>query len=184
MSTAGMAQKQKARPKPKARSRGSTAKTSKSSTAKSRKPTAARSRSSSRSKAKTSSNGSGRIDTARHAVEETAKDAGQTLGSAASKAKMPLLAGGAALAGAAGGMVLGARQARRHGHGSIAPRRPRVKVSSHDLARAAKEVGSFGVQVGRLASELQQTREAAGNGKQRSPVEVVLDGLTARRSRS
>ena len=33
-----------------------------------------------------------------------------------------------------------------------------------NLAKAAKEVGSFGAQMGRLASELQQTREAAGNG--------------------
>jgi hypothetical protein len=82
---------------------------------------------------------------------------------------MPLLAGGAALAGAAGGMVLGARQARRHHHG--------------DFARAAKEVGSFGAQVGRLASELHQARESVGNGKHRSPLEVVLEGLTARRSR-
>lgn len=186
-----MAQKQKARPKPKARSRGSTGKATKSSTAKSRKQTAGASRSGSRSKARSSSNGSGRIETARHTVEETAKDAGQTLGSAASKAgsaaskaKMPLLAGGAALAGAAGGLALGTRQARRHGTGAkMLSRRPQVKVRSQDLARAAKEVGSFGAQVGRLASELQQTREAAGNGKQRSPVEVVLDGLTARRSR-
>lgn len=65
---------------------------------------------------------------------------------------------------------------------TVLPRRPQVKVNSHDLARAAKEVGSFGAQMGRLASELQQAREAAGNGKHRSPVEVVLQGLTARRS--
>jgi hypothetical protein len=165
-----MAQKTKARQNPKARSRGSTGKASKPS------------RSGSRSKP--ASNGAGRIDTARRTVEETAKDAGQSLGSAASKAKVPLLAGGAALAGAAGGMVLGARQTRRHGVGAKAlSRRPQVKVSSGDLARAAKEVGSFGAQMGRLASELQHVREAAKEGnKHRSPVEVVLDGLTARRS--
>lgn len=180
-----MAQKQKARPKPKARSHSSTSKASKSPTAKSRKQSAGASRSSSRSKAKTSSNGSGRIDTARHAVEETAKDAGHTIGSAASKAKVPLLTGGAALAGAAGGLALGVHQARHRGVGAkMLSRRPQVKVRSQDLATAAKQVGSFGAQVGRLASELQQTREAVGNGKQRSPVEVVLDGLTARRSRS
>jgi len=134
--------------KPQARSRGST---NKSKTRKS------------------SSNDATRLEAARHTVEETAKDAGQTVSSAASKAKVPLLASGAALAGAAGGMVLGARQARRHHHG--------------DFSRAAKEVGNFGTQVGRLASELHQAREAASNGKHRSPVEVVLEGLTARRSR-
>jgi hypothetical protein len=106
-------------------------------------------------------------------VEETAKDAGQTVADAASKAKVPLLAGGAALAGAAGGLALGSRQAGR----------PQMKVTSRDLAKAAKEVGSFGVQMGRLASELQHAREAA-DGRHRSPVEVVLEGLTARRSRA
>ncbi len=176
-----MAEKTKARQKPKPRSRGSTRKASKSPAAKSRKTTTGTSRSRSRSKA--SSNGSGRIDTARHTVEETAKDAGQAVGGAVSKAKVPLMAGGAALAGAAGGLVLGARRARRNGVGARAlSRRPQVKVRSQDLARAAKEVGSFGAQMGRLATELQQTREAAGNDRHRSPVEVVLDGLTARRT--
>jgi hypothetical protein len=176
-----MAQKTKARQKPKPRSRGSTRKASKSPAAKSRKTATGASRSQSRSKA--SSNGSGRIDTARHAVEETAKDASQAVGGAVSKAKVPLMAGGAALAGAAGGIVLGARQARRNGIGARAlSRRPQVKVRSRDLAKAAKEVGTFGAQMGRLATEQQQTREAAGNGTHRSPVEVVLDGLTARRS--
>jgi len=173
--------KAKARQKPKPRSRGSTAKSSKSSAAKPRKTGTRTPRPQSRSKAST--NGSGRIDTARHAVEETAKDAGQAVGGAVSKAKVPLMAGGAALAGAAGGLVLGARQARRNGPAARAlSRRPQVKVRSRDLAKAAKEVGSFGAQMGRLATELQQTREAAGNGKHRSPVEVVLEGLTARRS--
>lgn len=106
--------------------------------------------------------------------------------SAVGKAKVPLLAGGAALAGAAGGLALGARGARR-GKGIVRaiPRRPqmKMKVRSKDLASAAKDVGTFGAQLGHLANELQQARES-GNGKHRSPVEVVLEGLTARRSRS
>jgi hypothetical protein len=101
----------------------------------------------------------------------------------ASKAKMPLVAGGAALAGAAGGLAIGARQARRHKVMGMVPRRPQVKVKSRDIRKAAKEVGSFGAQVGHLASELQQARESNG-GRHRSPVEVVLEGLTARRSRA
>lgn len=111
------------------------------------------------------------------------KKAGATLGKAASKAKVPLLAGGAAVAGAAGGLALGARQAHRHSKGIsvTVPRRPQVKVKSSDIAKAAREVGSFSAQMGRLASELQQTREAANGGRHRSPVEVVLDGLTSRR---
>ena len=72
---------------------------------------------------------------------------------------------------------------RRHNKGLsvTVPRRPQVKVKSSDLARAAREVGSFGAQMGRLASELQQTRETANGSRHRSPVEVVLDGLTSRR---
>lgn len=157
--------------KQKTSARSSTSKPRQSAAAKSRRRNGTASPS---SRARSSSNGSSRLDSTRHAVEEKAKDAGQAVGNAASKAKMPLLAGGAALAGAAGGLALGSRRSSR---------RPRVKVSSKDLARAARDVGGFGAQVGRLASELQQTREAAGNGKYRSPVEVVLEGLTSRRSR-
>jgi hypothetical protein len=103
---------------------------------------------------------------------------------AVGKAKVPLLAGGAALAGAAGGLALGARQARRgNGLSKAIARRPQVTVSSKDLASAAKDVGAFGAQLGHLATELQQARES-GNGKHRSPLEVVLEGLTARRTRA
>jgi hypothetical protein len=101
------------------------------------------------------------------------------------KAKAPMLAGGAALVGAAGGLVMGTRHGRRSGRLSKAlPQRPKIKVDSHDIAKAAKEVGNFGAQVGHLASELQRTRESANGEKHRSPVEVVLDGLTHRRSHS
>lgn len=98
------------------------------------------------------------------------KDAGQAVGKAASKAKTPLLAGSAALAGAAGGLAVGMRMSRGK----------RVKIRSRDVARAAKEVGSFGQQVGELATELRHVREDSGDSKHRSPIEVVLDGLTAR----
>jgi hypothetical protein len=103
------------------------------------------------------------------AVTQAADKATTAVGHAADKAKIPLVAGGAALAGVAGGAMLGARQARRSNH--------------PNLAKAAKNVGTFGAQVGRLASEIHQARES-GNGKHRSPVEVVLEGLTTRRSRS
>ncbi len=156
--------------KPQARSRGSTGKSSKAGT-----------QTRSQTSRSSSSNGSGGIESARRAVEDKAKDAGHAVGSAASKAKIPLVAGGAALAGAAGGLALGTRHRRRHGaFGMAMPRRPQVKVSSRDLAKVAKEVGSAGAQVSRFASELQQAREANGS-RRRSPVEVVLEGLTTRR---
>jgi hypothetical protein len=101
----------------------------------------------------------------RSANQDKARSA---VGAAAGKAKVPLIAGGAALAGVAGGAALGARQARRH---------------PHAFAKAAKGVGALGIQAGHLASELQRNREAT-NGQHRSPLEVVLEGLTARRSPS
>lgn len=158
----------------------------KASTAKSSNgASASRTTKSRTSKAKSSStskNGTARVDAARNAVEETAKHAGHSVGDAASsvgrvasKAKTPLLAGSAAVAGVAGGIALGRNSKSR-------PRRPKVKIDSHDLAKAAKEVGQFGVDVGQLAAELRRNREAAhGRGaKKRSPIEVVLEGLTSR----
>jgi hypothetical protein len=109
------------------------------------------------------------------------------------------MTGGAALMGAAaGGLAVGAKSRRGKGIAKAIPRRPlvkvprrplmkmgrpQVKVKSRDLKKAAKEVGTFGTQVGRVASELQSAREESDGkrGKHRSPVEVVLEGLTARR---
>lgn len=154
----------------------------------------AKSKSSRGGKARTSSNGASRsngssrqsspVETVRSAVGDVggkAKDAGKTVGKAASKAKMPLVAGGAALAGAAGGMALAAsKQGKRNGLAKAMRRRPKIKIDSGDVAKAAKEVGNFSAQVGELAHELQRARES-GSDKHRSPVEVVLQGLTARR---
>lgn len=147
---------------------------------------AARSKSKSRKRSNdaTSKNGSATAKRARKAAGSTARqagsaasDAGQSVGKVARKAKTPLIAGGAAVAGAAGGLALGARSARK----AKALRRPRVKIRSQDFARAARDVGQFGIDVGELAAELRKNREAANGGKHRSPVEVVLEGLTHRR---
>lgn len=164
------------------------ASTKRSSTRKRSASKSPKSQKTSKSQTGSQSNGRTRVKAARKAVESTAKDAGKTVGKAASKAKTPLLAGSAALAGAAGGMALEAMRSRHsHSHkllGVKMPQPKRVKLRSRDVARAAKEVGSFSQNVGELAVELRRAREANGNGsgsKHRSPVEVVLDGLTARR---
>jgi len=96
---------------------------------------------------------------------------------------VPLIAGGAALAGAAGGLALAASRQDRHRRLAASMHKPRIKLTSHDVARAAKEVGSFSTQVGELATELQRNRESAHgpNSRHRSPIEVVLQGLTSRR---
>ena len=187
--------------KPSARSRGSSSKSTKRTASKPKASNAKRTaskpkaskpkRSASKPKAskpkRSGSNSSGSsskpspvsvVENTAKDAGKTAKEAGKTVGRAASKAKVPLLAGGAALAGAAGGIALGAHQARRHkglakGIGK--------KVKTDDLAKAAKRVGSFGAEMGHFAHELQLVREDS-NGHSRSPIEVVLEGLTARRS--
>ncbi|HET8863016.1 MAG TPA: hypothetical protein VFM94_07185 [Solirubrobacterales bacterium] len=92
-------------------------------------------------------------------MSNAADKATSAVGHAADKAKIPLVAGGAAIAGAAGGAMLGARQARRH------------------KRSAAARLGDFALQ-------MQRARQTPNGGKQRSPVEVVLEGLTSRRSRA
>jgi len=113
----------------------------------SRKPSSSRKRTNSSSKAAPAEVMSNAADKATTAV-----------GHAADKAKIPLVAGGAAIAGAAGGAMLGARQARR-------------KRST------AARLGDFALQ-------MQRARQTPNGVKHRSPVEVVLEGLTSRRSRA
>lgn len=113
--------------------------------------------------------------------------AGQTVGKVAGKAKVPLVAGGAAIAGAAGGMAIAAasKQGRKKGIKSLKaamPKKPKVNIKSGDLAKAAKEVGKVSAQVGEIANGIERAQGSSnGDGKHRSPIEVVLQGLTARR---
>lgn len=150
---------------------------------------ASKASSKSRSRKSPSSNGSSsrhsNVEAVRNAVGDVggkvggkAKSAGKTVGKAASKAKVPLVAGGAAIAGAGGMALAASKKGRRSGLGKAIARRP--KVSSKDVARAARGVGNFSAQVSEIAGGLES---AAGgqNGKHRSPIEVVLQGLTARR---
>lgn len=181
--------KQKKTTAPKSASKSKPASKSKSS-----KPKAAKAKAKSSSKSRSSSNGGGasrsngssskhsNVDAVRNAVGDKAKGAGKTVGRAASKAKVPLVAGGAAIAGAAGGMALAAasKKGRKSGIGKAIARRPKVKVDSKDVAKAARGVGNFSAQVNEIAGGL-ESAASGRNGKHRSPIEVVLQGLTARR---
>jgi hypothetical protein len=71
------------------------------------------------------------------------------------KAKMPLVAGGAALAGLAGGAALAARK-RRVG---MLPRVRNGGAAAKALGTAAKEVARTGYRVGELTAEVRRTRE-------------------------
>ena len=102
----------------------------------------------------------------------------------AEKAKVPALAAGAGLAGLAGGVVLASRNSRKHVLGVPMPTKSGTQAVSKNLADAAKNVGSFGEGMGSFAGEVRKVREGLAEGdaeKRRSPIEVVLQGLTRRR---
>ena len=153
---------------------------------------AGRSAASSRSR-----DGRGNVD----AAKDTLGSAGSAVGTAAKKAKMPAIAGGAALAGLAGGIALAARTGPKRVLGVPIPgtRKPLVKINgptikvknprssqaksvSEDLLKAAGQVGSAGRQVGDVLNEVQRVRGAwEDRSRRRSPIEVVLESLTQRR---
>ncbi len=58
--------------------------------------------------------------------------------------------------------------------------RDTVEEKAKSAGKSVGSAGRFSTQVGALAGELQRNREAANNGKHRSPIEVALQGLTAR----
>jgi hypothetical protein len=131
---------------------------------------------------------------ARETVADGAQTAGHAIGAAASKAKGPAIAGGAALAGLVGGMTLASRAGRRRVLGVRVPGRRRALInvkrptranSTRELVKAAGRMGTAGRQMAELATEVRLAREQMGadGRRRRSPVEVVLDGLTTRRPR-
>lgn len=144
-----------------------------------RKASKARPKATKTSRKNGGSNGVGNSAKAvRDAVGNAGKDAGHATAQAASKAKIPLLAGSAALIGAASGIVFGASRSGGRVLGLKMPASKRVKIRSSDLAKAAKGVGHFGDQVGELTSEIRRVREGVADGAKDSPIEVLLRGLT------
>ncbi len=192
-----MAQTKTKRAKPATKSRASSTSKVKTTKAKAkttrkssgRKATATKSRANGASSQAKSSHSNGVAEGVANGVGDGAKavrnavgSAGKEAGHAVSKAKIPLLAGGAAVAGTVGGLVLGASRSGDKVLGIKLPKSKRVKLRSRDFSKAAKEVGRFGENVGELTTELRRAREglASGDGKQSSPIEVLLSSLTSR----
>ena len=100
-------------------------------------------------------------------AQQTRRKDPATASSIASKLRTPAIAGGAVVVGLAGGIALG----RRGSHSASA-----------NLAEAAKQIGHFGEKVGDLATEVRIVREGVAHSPRRSPIEVVLEGLTSRRT--
>ena len=100
----------------------------------------------------------------------------------AQKLKTPALAAGAAAAGLAGGLALAGRAPHKKVLGVRVPAAGAAQSTSQNLAEAAKQIGSFGERLGELANEVRMVREGFAQSRTRSPIEVVLQGLTSRRS--
>jgi hypothetical protein len=166
--------------------------TSKAKTASSRRSKASSSRSKNGAPAAQRSSGNGasshgvvdELKAARDTVGDVGKKAASTTGKAVSKAKVPLIASGAALAGVAGGLALNSTRSKGTKVLGVKMPKTKVKIRSKDLVKAADRVAGAGEQIGRVSTgfrELQGTSDPDhGNGHHRSPLEVVIEGLTRR----
>ena len=166
-----------------------------------RSAAAAKQRSTSRSSDGKGAAGSAKdaVGTGARSAKDTVADGVQTTGgvvsTVAKKVKGPAVAGGAALVGLAGGLAIASRAngprkllgvpvpaTRRPLVKITTPRRAKAKGATKDLRKAATEVGSAGRQVGDLVTEVRRVRtELERGGQGRSPLEIVLEGLTSRR---
>jgi hypothetical protein len=100
--------------------------------------------------------------------------AGPAVVDAARKASKPALAAGAAAAGLAGGLLIGSRMGT--GTGLLVRRRSN---SAWALA-GAKRLASTVVKASHTADDIHTIREQLEQANKRSPIEVLLDGLTHR----
>ena len=118
-----------------------------------------------------------------------AKDVGGTVASNAPEAARAI---GYAAAGLAGGLALGTRLAPGRKIGPLAVRRRRVLgvpvgrkpasvAAAHALAGGVQRLASAGSHVSRAADDIHELRAQLEQLNRRSPVEVLLDGLTHRR---
>ena len=122
-----------------------------------------------------------------------AKETGDSIATAARKAKGPMIAAGATAAGLAGGLAIGSRAtAKRRGVSALlAPRRRVLGVpvgrqngvmrGAKALGRVARDLSSATERVSSTTNDIREIREQLDKANRRSPLEVVLDGLTHRR---
>jgi hypothetical protein len=102
-------------------------------------------------------------------ARDKAKDAGGGVARTARRATTPALATGAAAAGLAAGLVLGSRA-------SFGRRRSARAIALAGAKRFAIVAGK----ASHAADDIHAIREQLENANRRSPIEVVLDGLTHR----
>lgn len=143
--------KPKSKAQPKSRSKAK-------STPRSKARSSAKAKSGTNSKPKSKARSNSKAN-AKSSPSRNGSRGAHTLQDAASKAKIPLMvAGGAVIGGAAGAAAVGSRSGQKV-LGVKMPQPKRVKIRSKDLRKAAKQVGSFGEQVGELTGELRRVRK-------------------------
>ncbi|HET7170274.1 MAG TPA: hypothetical protein VFI18_01445 [Gaiellales bacterium] len=115
-------------------------------------------------------------------LKARANDAAGALGPIAQKSAKPAMAAGAALAGLAAGAALASRGRSRLGDVAAATAAPLItkEGATRTLLRATRELHATACTLNDVASEIRQVRELAQAGRSRSPIEVVLQGLTRR----
>lgn len=115
----------------------------------------------------------------------SAKDAGNAVASTAQQLKAPAIAAGVGLAGLVGGIAVGRAKGKK-GFSRPLQGRSAAKRTSKKLSSAAKNVGTVAEQTAqiaervRLASEAVAGKDGKNTAPRRSPVEVLLEGLTRR----
>jgi hypothetical protein len=107
-------------------------------------------------------------------VSSGAQSVGEGVANVAQKAKVPLVAGGAALAGLAGAAVIAATRSnrRRTVLGVRMPKTNGFKVDAQKLAKsvgeAAKRADELGQQVSRIASGVQTVSDTANKAAKKT----------------
>jgi hypothetical protein len=131
------------------------------------------------------SNQKGAFDAAKDATANRATAAGSAVTSAATKLKTPLIAAGTGLAGAAAGIAL--TRNKNKGISNILSPSPfgAGRATRKGLGEAAKNIGMLAERTGKVAEQVRVASEAIGEGSapraSKSPIEVVVEGLTNRR---
>jgi hypothetical protein len=165
------------------KSRSRTGHSSNGSQSRATRRTASSTRGTRRSPSKKTSSQKSTVETAKDATVNGAKAAGGAVASAAKQFKTPAIAAGVGFAGVAGGIALrrGTKSKKSPLSGPLSRRR--AKATSKKISGAAKNVGAVAEQTGQVAERVRQLSvviSGEGSAAGRSPVEVVLDGLTKR----
>jgi hypothetical protein len=121
-------------------------------------------------------------------VGSAAEKVGDSVGNAAGKARVPALVGTAAAAGIVGGLALSSRVLSRGKTPGKVPipnmRGGALKSVASEVQQVGKEIGKAGFRLGIGDVNMEVQRGQRNKDTRDSPLEVLLNGLTSRRSKN